>query len=181
MKLDTKQIRQRRFQRALLDLGCSATELASKYGLPYRSVARWLAGSASPGPQRLKKLCPNFNWNYEAMFLREGLEDEALETQQLGLLMLNRRYLSVRPRDPVAAWSYVSLAAAIVFNHFSKNRLDCQAVINHHFGSRIEFLAPALAKISLQVSINFGRGLIIRWLEERQSKAEWIELSDSTL
>src|SRR6266404_636973 len=82
MKLDTKQIRQRRFQRALLDLGCSATELASKYGLPYRSVARWLAGSASPGPQRLKKLCRIFNWNYEAMFLREGLEDEALETQQ---------------------------------------------------------------------------------------------------
>jgi transcriptional regulator with XRE-family HTH domain len=49
MKLDTKQVRQRRFQRALLDLGCSATELASKYGLPYRTVARWLAGNASPG------------------------------------------------------------------------------------------------------------------------------------
>src|SRR5580693_8326457 len=84
MKLDTKQVRQRRSQRALLDLGCSATELASKYGLPYRTVARWLAGNASPGPQRLKELCHHFNWNYEAMFLREGLEDEALETQQLG-------------------------------------------------------------------------------------------------
>jgi hypothetical protein len=59
--------------------------------------------------------------------------------------------------------------------------LECQAVISHNLGSRIEFLALALAKISLEVSINYGRGLLIRWLEERKSQAEWMELSDSTL
>jgi hypothetical protein len=52
MKLDTKQVRQRRFQRALLGLGCSAGELASKYRLPYRSVARWLDTVATLGWSR---------------------------------------------------------------------------------------------------------------------------------
>ena len=80
-------VRENFCERALLGLGCSAGELASKYRLPYRSVARWLAGSASPGPQRLRKLCHSFNWKYEAMFSGDGLEDEAFERQQMSLLI----------------------------------------------------------------------------------------------
>ena len=81
----------------------------------------------------------------------------------------------------MAAWSYVSLAGAMVFNHLSASKFECQALINHNFGSRIEFFEPALAKISLHLRITFDRGLLIRWLDQRESKAEWMELSDSTL
>src|SRR5690242_4098625 len=95
LPLNTKRIRNQRFQGALLALASekNAKELAAQFDLPYRSVARWMKGKAAPGPRRLKELCNRFGWEYSSMFGNEVLRDHALERKHLDFVSLNRRFL----------------------------------------------------------------------------------------
>ena len=73
------------------------------------------------------------------------------------------------------------MAGALVFNQLSACGLECRALITHHYGVRIEFFLPALAKVFLQVGIVSGRGLVIGWLKRGHSKEERMDLSEAAL
>ena len=87
----------------------------------------------------------------------------------------------MQSRDPLVAWSYVSVAGALVFNQLSACGLECRALIAHHYGVRIEFFLPALAKVFLRVGIVAGRGLVVGLLKQSDSQEEWMDLSEATL
>ena len=162
-KHNNRGVIRKRFYRAMLQLqqhtGCNAKELAAQYNLPHRSVLNWLRGKTSPGPRRSKELCSVFGWQYESLFESEA-QDERFEKQHLDLGSLNRHYLSLQPRNPLEAWAYVALAGAIVFVDLSAAGFECSAVINHQFGTRVNFSLPRLAKVSLRIGVVFGRGLL---------------------
>ncbi len=155
--------------------------MASHYGLPHRSVLNWLTGKACPGPQRLRELCQTFDWQYEVLFGREALKDASFESQHLNFRTITQQYLRVQPRDPLDAWSYVPVAGAMAFVKLAAAGFESRAIIDHCFGVRIQFLLPALAKVALEVGVVFGRGLIIRWLDEQGCTRETMDLSDSNL
>src|ERR1700690_1381101 len=179
LKLETKRGIRRRFHRAMLELqgrfGWKAKQIAANYHLPYRSVANWLAGKTATSARRLKALCRLFGWQYEVMFHRGAMEDEAIESQHLDLRALREQYLRIQPRDPLEAWSYVSLAGALVFSKFSAWGFECHATIGRSFCPRIEFRSG-----SLQLGVVVGRGLVISWLDEQGSIRETMDLSDHT-
>jgi hypothetical protein len=185
LRRETKQAIRRRFHHAMLGLqsrfGWKAKDIAAIYHLPYRSVANWLAGKAAPGPRRLRELCRVFDWQYDVMFDREAVEKEALESQELDLRILSEQYLRAQSRDPLEAWSYVSLAVALVFNKFSAWGFQSRATIDCNFRTRIQFLRPALARVSFQVGAVFGRGLVISWLDEQGLLRQTMALSDATM
>lgn len=179
------RIAKQRFRRALFELqrryGWSAQQLAANFHLPYRTVSSWLAGKSSPGVRRLKGLCRVFGWQYEVLFHRESLADELFERQHLDFGALTQRFLSLNPRDPLEAWSFASVAGALVFNELSASGFECRAIIDHRFVVRIEFMLPALRKTFLHVGVVSGRGLIIRWCNEQWVEQEEGVLSDSSL
>jgi transcriptional regulator with XRE-family HTH domain len=179
------RVAKQRFRRALFELqsrnGWSAQQLASNFHLPYRTVSSWLAGKSSPGVRRLKGLCRVFGWQYEVLFQRESLADELFERQHLDLGALTQRFLSLQSRDPLEAWSFASVAGALLFNELSASGFECRAIIDHRFGVRIEFMLPALREVVLHVGVVSGRGFIIRWLNVQRVEQEERVLSDSTL
>jgi len=183
-KLNSKRVIGNRFHRALLQLqqrtGWNAKQMAAHYDLPHRSLLNWLQGKTSPGPRRLKELCAIFGWEYEALFACEG-KDEIFEKQHLDLETLNRHYLRLQPRNPLEAWACVALAGAIVFIDLSAAGFECRAVIEHSFGTRVEFRLPNLAKVFLQIGVVFGRGLVIRWLDDQGLERDEINLTGSNL
>jgi len=54
-------------------------------------------------------------------------------------------------------------------------------VIEHSFGTRVEFRVTSLAKVFLQIGVVFGRGLVIRWLDDQGLVRETINLTGSNL
>ncbi len=154
--------------------------MASHYDLPHRSVLNWLRGKTSPGPRRLKELCNIFGWEHAALFESEG-RDEIFERKHLNLETLNRHYLSLQVRNPLEAWAYVALAGAIVFVDLAAAGFECRAVTDHHFGTRLDFSSPGLANVSLQIAVIFGRGLVIRWLDEQGLVRKEMDLTGSNL
>ncbi len=185
VKIKSKRAVKQRFYRAMTGLqqrlGWSAKQMASHYGLPHRSVLNWLTGKVCPGSQRLRELCETFKWQYEVMFGSEALRDETFETQHMSFRTLSQQYLRVQVRDPLDAWGFIPVAGAIAFVKLAAAGFECRAIIDHCFGVRIEFLLPALAKVSLEVAVVFGRGLIIRWLDEQGLTRQTMDLSDSNL
>ena len=183
LRRESKRAIQRRFRRALQDLqertGLTAKQLSVHCHLPHRTVLNWLAGTACPGPGRLKELCVTLGWQYETMFHQQALADELFEDQHLDLEKITQRYLALQPQDPLKAWGFVPLAGALVFVDLSASGFGCRAVTDHLFGTRIQFYASE--KVSLQVHANFGRGLVISWLDEQGLLRETLELSDSNL
>jgi len=185
VKMKSKRAVKQSFCRAMTDLqdrlGWSAKQLASHYGLPHRSVLNWLTGKVCPGSQRLRELCEVFKWQYEVMFGNQALRDEAFETRYLNFRTLSQQYLRVQVRDPLDAWSFIPVAGAIAFVKLATAGFESRATIDNCFGVRIHFLLPALANVSLEVGVLFGRGLIIRWLDEQGLTRETMDLSDSNL
>ena len=180
-----KQAARRRFRNALWKLqnrtGWNAKQIAANFQLPYRTVANWLAGKSSPGERRLRSLCRVFGWEYEILFGREALADQLFVSQYCDVEALTRRFLSLRVRDPLEAWSFIPMAGALVFNELSASGFECRAITDHNFGVRVEFKLPALRKVFLQVGVVSGRGLIIRWLNEQGLQERELDLSDSAL
>ncbi len=183
-KLNNRRVICNRFHRALQHLqqrtGWNAKKMASHYDLPHRSVLNWLRGKTSPGPRRLKELCNIFGWEHAALFECEG-RDEIFERKHLNLETLNRHYLSLQVRNPLEAWAYVALAGAIVFVDLAAAGFECRAVTDHHFGTRLDFSSPGLANVSLQIAVIFGRGLVIRWLDEQGLVRKEMDLTGSNL
>ena len=181
-KRSRKQALQRRFQRALRELyersGWTAKEFSEKCQLPHRTVLNWLAGTASPGPRRLKELCRTFGWP-EDMFASEALEGELFEYQYLDYEKLTQRFLRLQPQDPVEAWGHVPLAGALVFVDLSAAGFECRAIMSHAFGTRIEFSASK--SVVLEVQVISGRGLVVEWLDEQGRVRETFDLSEANL
>ena len=178
-----KRAIRRRFNRMLHELQEStrwtAKQLASNCHLPHRTVLNWLAGKACPGPKRLKDICVTFGWRYEAIFQSETLAGELFEERYLDFGKLTERYLQLRPADPLEAWGHVPLAGALVFVDLSASGFECRAIIDHNFGTRIEFTGSKQA--ALQVHVIYERGLVISWLDDQGLVRETRDLSDASL
>lgn len=173
----------RRLQRLLRQLldgtGWSAKQLATHYQLPHRTVLNWLAGTSCPGAKRLKELCRTVGWQYDVMFEQQILADEAFEDDYLNFEKLTKRYLRLAPRDPVEAWGHVPLAGALVFVDLSAAGFICRAVIDHNFGTLIQFSTSQ--SVSLQVHVIFGRGLVISWRDQQGLIRETLDLTASNM
>jgi hypothetical protein len=113
------------------------------------------------------------------MFHREALESESFEEQYLDFERLTQRFLRLQPQDPLEAWGHIPLAAALVFVDLSAAGFECRAMIDYNFGSRIQFIASQ--KVSLQVHVISGRGLVISWLDEQGLVRETLDLSEPNL
>ncbi len=144
----------------------NAKKMAKHHGIPYRTLRKWLTCKECPRPDRLRKICGIFKWNYEALFGKESMRDLEFEHGYLDFAALNRRYLAVQSHNPLEAWGYVSVAGAMVFNWLTFRGFECIAKIDHLFGTRIEFLVPKLATRGLKIDAVFGRGLVISWFNE---------------
>jgi hypothetical protein len=162
--------------------GFDAKQIADSYKLPHRSVLHWMAGTHCPRTGRLKSLCRTFGWNYEMLFRREALLEDQFENQHLDLMALHHRYLQLQPQSPLESWSYVALAGSLLFIRLSNAGYECRVVTDHGFGSRISFLAPKLANVVLQLSVVYGAGIRISWLDgDNLPRYSAMEMSNSTL
>jgi len=178
-----KRAIRRRFRRALQELqrttALTAKQFSGRYQLPHRTVLHWLAGTACPGPRRLKELCVRFGWGYETMFQGQALVDEQFEAQYLDYEALTERYLRMKPRDPLEAWGHVPLAGALVFVDLSASGFECRAITDQHFGTRIQFMGSE--RVALQIQVVFQRGLVISWLDDQGLIRETLDLSTANL
>lgn len=176
----------RRFFRAVLGLkdkyGWDAKAIAKNFKLPYRSVLRWMLSENCPRLSRIKSLCRTFGWNYEMMFQREALQEDQFENQHLDLVALTRRYVQLQPQSPLESWSYVALAGSLLFIRLSNAGYECRVVTDHNFGSEVTFFSPKLANVILQLSVVYGSGLRIAWMDgDRLPRDVPMEVSNSTL
>ncbi len=173
----------RRFQKELrqlqMKLEWTAKQLSSHLGLPHRTMLNWLAGSACPGETRLKEICAKVGWRYEELFQGDSLADELFEEDYLNFEKLTQRYLRLEPRDPLAAWGHIPLAAALVHVDLEASGFICRTIIADHFGARIEF--ERSKQVVLQVNVIYGRGLVISWLDDQALTRETRELSEASL
>lgn len=157
-------------------------DLAQLLGKPRSTVTRWRTAHSSPPATDLPSICSKLNINYKLLFSENMVRGLFYETQVLSFEAMQLRYLDIRSEDPMAAFDYVTIAGAMVFNHLTRQAIECTLQVQSDLSVWIKFVVPVLRNLVLTVSPSGEKGIGLTLVnQEAVPKLAWTYLSQSSM